>query len=238
MQAVMILFNKPTDWTTAKQVMGQSNFLQQIKGYDKDNVSSSTNAKIKKYVDQPTFKPEEVKKVSGAAAALCIWVHAIYVYANVAKEVAPKRQRLKEATESLAVKQAALKEATDALAIVTAKLAALQVSYDTSVGEKNRLREEAEMLEAKLDRADKLVNGLSGEYVRWQASIGEYNASLVKVTGDALVAAAFLSYAGPFETSYRTGLTKQWITSVNNQKLPITENFDFNNYYKQINIKT
>ena len=230
MQAVMILFNKPTDWTTAKQVLGQSNFLQQIKGYDKDNVSSSTNAKIKKYVDQPTFKPEEVKKVSGAAAALCVWVHAIYVYANVAKEVAPKRQRLKEATESLAVKQAALKEATDALAIVTAKLAALQVSYDTSVGEKNRLREEAEMLEAKLDRADKLVNGLSGEYVRWQASIGEYNASLVKVTGDALVAAAFLSYAGPFETSYRTGLTRQWITSVNNQKLPITENFDFTKF--------
>jgi hypothetical protein len=34
-----------------------------------------------------------------------VWVHAIYIYANVAKEIAPKRQRLKEATESLGVKQ-------------------------------------------------------------------------------------------------------------------------------------
>ena len=67
----------------------------------------------------PTFKPEEVKKVSGAAAALCVWVHAIYMYANVAKEVAPKRQRLKEATDSLAIKQASLKEAQDALAVVS-----------------------------------------------------------------------------------------------------------------------
>ncbi len=33
-----------------------------------------------------------------------------------------------------------------------AKLAALQISYDTSVNEKNRLREESEALEAKLDR--------------------------------------------------------------------------------------
>jgi len=230
LQAVMILFNKATDWSTAKKVLSESNFLQQIKGFDKDNISQSTINKIKKYVDMPTFKPEEVKKVSGAAAALCIWCHAIFIYANVAKEVAPKRQRLKEATESLAIKQAALKEAQDALAVVVAKLAALQVSYDTSVNEKNRLREEAEYLEAKLDRADKLVKGLAGEYVRWQASIGQYNSALVKVTGDALLAAAFLSYAGPFETSYRSSLMVKWSSSVVNQKLPMTENFDFTKF--------
>ena len=230
LQAVMILFNKPTDWATAKKILSEANFLQQIKSFDKDHVSASTINKIKKYVDMPTFQKEEVKKVSGAAAALCVWVHAIYIYANVAKEVAPKRQRLKEATESLATKQAALKDAQDALAIVTAKLAALQVSYDTSVNEKNRLRDEAENLQAKLDRADKLVRGLSGEYTRWQASIGEYNASLVKVVGDALIAAAFLSYAGPFETSYRNSLMKAWNLSVASHKLPVTEGFNFTKF--------
>jgi dynein heavy chain len=49
-------------------------------------------------------------------------VCAIYLYANVAKEVEPKRKRLKEATESLAVKQASLKAAQDALAVVSAKM--------------------------------------------------------------------------------------------------------------------
>jgi len=127
----------------------------------------------------------------------------------------------------LATKQAALKEATDALAAVTAKLADLQTMYDNSNGEKNRLRDEAENLERKLDRAGKLVNGLAGEYTRWQASIGEYNSALVKVTGDALVAAAFLSYAGPFETSYRITLMSQWSASVNAYKLPISPGFSF-----------
>ena len=70
----------------------------------------------------------------------------------------------------------------------------------------------------KLDRADKLVKGLAGEYVRWQASIGEFNAALIKVTGDALMAAAFLSYAGPFETSYRASLMASWTKSVVVQK--------------------
>ncbi|CAM9180031.1 unnamed protein product [Ectocarpus fasciculatus] len=227
LQAVMILFGKASDWATAKRIIGESNFLQQIKGFDKDHIAPATVSKIKKYTDMPQFTPAEVKKVSGAAAALCVWVRAIFLYANVAKEVAPKRQRLKEASESLATKQAALKEAQEALALVTEKIQKLQESYDNSVNEKNRLREEAEMLEAKLDRADKLVKGLSGEYVRWQESIGEYNSALVMVTGDALIAAAFLSYAGPFETSYREDLTKMWVASVKNQKIDAAENFDF-----------
>lgn len=227
LEAVMILFNKAIDWTTAKQVLSQSNFIQQIKGFDKDNILPSTTNKIKKYVDNPIFKPEEVKKVSGAAAALCIWVHAIYMYANVAREVAPKRQRLKEAMESLALKQQSLKESQEALAIVIDKLNVLQVSYDKSVNEKNNLREEAENLEMKLDRADKLVKGLAGEYVRWQASIGDYHKSLTKVTGDSLIAAAFLSYAGPFESRYRQMLVQIWINCVVSQKIAVTERFDF-----------
>lgn len=85
LQAVMILFNKPIDWANAKKVLSEANFLQQIKGvvmnsavktmslllkfhhytgFDKDHVTQSTNNKIKKYVEQPTFKVEEVKKVS------------------------------------------------------------------------------------------------------------------------------------------------------------------------------
>ena len=63
LQAVMILFNKPIDWGNAKKVLGEANFLTQIKSFDKDNVSSSTSNKIKKYIDSPTFTPAEVKKV-------------------------------------------------------------------------------------------------------------------------------------------------------------------------------
>ena len=227
MENVMILFGRPTDWASAKKVLSETNFLQQIKSYNKDNVPQSTILKIKKFVENPDYTPEKVRSVSIAAAALCTWVNAIYIYANVAREVAPKRQRLKEAMESLAAKQTALKESQDALAEVNAKLAALQVNYDTSVSEKNRLRDEADRLGAKLDRADKLVKGLAGEYSRWQLSIGDFSASLVKVIGDALLAAAFLSYAGPFETGYRTQMMRSWLTSVQNQKLPCTDHFNF-----------
>lgn len=55
----------------------------------------------------------------------------------------------------------------------------------------------------KLERADKLVNGLAGEFVRWQASIGTFESMIERLVGDSLIAAAFLSYAGTFDTVYR-----------------------------------
>jgi dynein heavy chain len=225
--AVMILFGNKTDWTTAKKVLGEANFLQSIKGYDKDNVSATIMKKIKGYVSHADFKPEAVGAVSKAAGALCTWVHAIYIYASVAKEVAPKRARLKGAQESLAVKQASLQKAQEELAEVTAKVNRLKQKYDDSVGEKNRLRAEADQMELLLDRADKLVKGLAGENERWRASIGQLQNEIGRSLGDALVAAAFLSYAGPFDTQYRSNLVGGWLSAVREQQLPSTENFTF-----------
>lgn len=58
-------------------------------------------------------------------------------------------------------------------------------------------------IQDKLERADKLVSGLAGEFVRWQASIGTFEAMIERLIGDSLIAAAFLSYAGTFDTVYR-----------------------------------
>lgn len=44
------------------QVIGEANFLQKIKGYEKDSVSPAVIAKIKKYVTMPDFTYEEVRR--------------------------------------------------------------------------------------------------------------------------------------------------------------------------------
>lgn len=71
---------------------------------------------------------QAVGKVSLAARGLCLWVRAMEVYGNVAKEVAPKRAKLKAAQDTLARKQAALAVAQTALAEVLAKVQMLRVS--------------------------------------------------------------------------------------------------------------
>ena len=118
--------------------------------------------KIRKYVNKPEFEPEAVKKKSFAAAALCVWVRAIEIYATTFREVAPKKAKLKKAMSSLAVAQESLAKAKAALDEIFAEVQKLKDQYDEMVGNKNRLRQEAEDLETKLDRAEKLVGGLAG----------------------------------------------------------------------------
>lgn len=57
--------------------------------------------------------------------------------------------------------------------------------------------------------------GLAGERVRWESSISGYEGFLAALPGDALLAAAFLSYAGPFPSEFRDELVKgTWVPQV------------------------
>lgn len=55
-----------------------------------------------KYVTNPYFDPNFVKKVSTACEGLCKWVRAIEVYDRVIKIVSPKKAKLAEAEQELA----------------------------------------------------------------------------------------------------------------------------------------
>ena len=55
-----------------------------------------------KYVTNPFFDPNHVKKVSTACEGLCKWVRAIEVYDRVIKIISPKKAKLAEAEQELA----------------------------------------------------------------------------------------------------------------------------------------
>ena len=226
---VMIFMNKPTDWASAKRSMGDINFLHELKSYDKDKVKPLILTRVEKIVASPSFAPSEITRISKAAGALCSWCHAIHMYSNVAKEVAPKRERLRLAQDSLVEKQAALQNAKEALTVATEKLMNLKEKYDQSVNEKNKLADEAKTLTAKLGRAEKLVNGLSSEYKRWTDTINALKSQSDSLLGDVVVATAFLSYGGPFQMSFRAKLIAEWVCVVERNGIQISKDYSVNN---------
>lgn len=96
MEAVCTLLNEPSDWENAKRVISGPTFVHSLVRFDKDNIPDKTLKKLSKYIADPIMQVDAVRKVSVASTSLCMWVHAIDVYARVAKEVAPKRKRLEE----------------------------------------------------------------------------------------------------------------------------------------------
>eukprot|EP00731_Ephydatia_muelleri_P009184 Em0004g1522a len=141
MESICILFNTRPDWTSAKQVLGDSSLMKKMIDYDK------------------------------ACKSMCLWVRAIDLYAHVAKTVEPKRERLKTAEGELAKVMAQLQEKQKALSDIEAKIAELQAGFEKSVDEKDKLTKNMEQTQARLKRAAKLTTGLADEQVRWAESV-------------------------------------------------------------------
>ena len=98
-------------WESAKGVLNDAKFLDNLIAFDKDSVLEATIQKLQPYIQSNDFRPFVIAKVSKACTSLVLWVRAIEKYYHVAKNVAPKREKLAEAQQSLAKTMAALDEA-------------------------------------------------------------------------------------------------------------------------------
>jgi dynein heavy chain len=80
-----------------------------------------------------------------------------------------------------------------------------------------------------MHNASALIDGLSGERIRWTEASKGFEAQTNRLVGDVLLATGFLSYTGPFNQEFRTILIKQWRSDMTKRKVPFSEvkNFFF-----------
>ena len=228
MNAVLLLFGKPKkeqNWDEAKLLMGDMQFLENAKKYDKDNISSGILKSLKVFTADPEFDPDFVRGKSSAAASLCMWVRAMDTYATVVKEVGPKKEALKQAKNSLAEAEASLGEKRASLQDVESKLADLQQQQADTLAEKDRLEAESELCQNRLARADKLTASLGSEKIRWSEKVTELDQEIVECTGSVFLASAFVSYLAPFNGLYRVKLTSRWTEECGSLGIPVGSNF-------------
>ena len=132
-------------WEPAKKMMNDSKFLDSLVKYDKDNMKPEVIGKIRdKYVPNPDFTPEVVKKASLAAMGLCSWVRAMETYERVAKNIAPKRAMLEKAEAEYAEVSALLASKKAALKAVEDKLADLNKTLEETTIRKEQLEQQSE----------------------------------------------------------------------------------------------
>jgi len=90
---------------------------------------------------------------------------------------------------------------------------------------KKQLEEEVELCTLKLDRAEKLINGLGGEKTRWtevKETLGEQYKCL---TGDMLISAGVMGYLGAFSAEYRGQCVNKWVALCKEHQVPSSRTF-------------
>jgi dynein heavy chain len=218
---------KKQDWRFATKMMGNpQGFLDQIIEFDANNIPEESLARVEPFLAEPFFTFEIMKSKSSAAANLTNWVINIVGYNKIYKKVAPLMEEVRVATETKESAEASLAIVLAQVAEVQAMVAKLNQEKDEAVAEKERVEAEAAAGEAKLALANRLVNGLADEYVRWQGTVKDLKIKGTSFIGDCLLASAFVGYISPFNANFRNSLTVQWLEDIKQRQIPFTEGID------------
>lgn len=214
-------------WKPSLGLLSQPDqFVSRLKEYDKDNIPQRITNKIRQqYKTHEKFTYEKAQNASTACVSLYQWVTAMDTYDKVAKEVAPKQERLKQAEDdynevakNLEQKQSELQEVMD-------KLNQMESELQEATNRKQQLEEEYETTEVKLERAQKLINGLGDERQRWSEQSQALADSYSNLTGDILIASGIVAYLGTFTMQYRKEIVEQWVTLCSQMQIPRSSSF-------------
>nr|XP_023012338.1 LOW QUALITY PROTEIN: dynein heavy chain 7, axonemal-like [Leptinotarsa decemlineata] len=214
-------------WPPSKRLLGEMNFLQALKEFDKDNIKPDIMAKLRKeYIPHKDFKPSIVAKASSAAEGLCKWIIAMDMYDKVYKVVAPKKAKLAAAEQEFAAMMAMLTEKRNEVQKLEAQLAILNEKLAEAEKKQTELQDEVNLCNNKLIRAKKLIGGLGGEKTRWTAAADALQLQYDGLAGDILISCGIISYLSPFNSFFRNKIVIDWHDYVKNLKIPTADHYD------------
>ena len=211
-------------WGPSQRMLADSNFLNNLLNYDKDNMNPKIVAEIKKnFIENEEFDPSKIAKASKAAEGMCRWCFAMITYDRVAKIVAPKKAALAEAEEKLRKTMEALDAKKAALQAIEDDLAQLENQLSEAKQKKLDLEGQATQCDQKIGRANQLLDGLGGERHRWSQFVEDLGDKFKRLTGDVLVSSGLLAYLGPFTAVYRQKQMNMWVNQLKDLKIPCSD---------------
>lgn len=106
-----------------------------------------------------------------------------------------------EAERNLRMAQKDLADTKEKLAELNRQLTALREQFSTKTAEQLDLKAKAEVMERRLNAAERLIAGLGSERARWGTDVARLSVAREKLVGDCLICASFLSYCGGWRNS-------------------------------------
>jgi dynein heavy chain len=179
--------------------------------YDATQVDESADLSVQMKEVRPLialehFNVETIKGKNSAAAGVTGFILNIVIYYDIVVTVEPKRKALAEANAQLEAANTKLAEVNALVKDLTEKLAVLTKELNEAMAEKASAEAAVAKGMQKLDLAQRLTSALASENERWKESVAQMEVDRNLLTGDVLLASAFISYAGPFTKGFRDTL--------------------------------
>jgi len=218
-------------WGESLKMMSQSSFLGNLLNFNKDTITDEMIDMLEPYFRMEDFNYESAMKVSGSVAGLLSWAKAMASFYSVNKEVIPLKMNLAAANARLVIAQKELDTAQAELDAKEAEAAEVQAKFDAAMTEKQALEDDAASCMRRMSAATQLIEGLSGEKIRWTAASKSFQDQINRLVGDVLLATGFLSYTGPFNQEFRQLLIdNRWRVEMEERGIPFTEDLNITDF--------
>ncbi|KAM3623253.1 uncharacterized protein V6R79_009073 [Siganus canaliculatus] len=194
MDAVCLLFDRPTGWESAKHLLGQSNFFEDMEYFNCYSMTKDKLQKLGQIVHNPHFVPESVREVSKACESLCQWVQAVYEHCYIQYQ---RRQ--------LYLAQRHRENVRRHLEDVKLQLQSAQVELEKYV-----LKGRTATYSCTQKEVVAAAEQLETHARDMRAAAQETEVNNQSSAGDALLLAAIVSYLGTFAPDTRRELLSKW----------------------------
>ena len=113
----------------------------------------------------PNFIPSEVKVINMAAKSLCEWVRSVSEFTDVWKEIDKKKKFVQDMDNELQKAYKILHNKQLELKLVIDKVNELESKYKQNKKEKDKIDEEINRTQTRIENASQLTEGLADEQV-------------------------------------------------------------------------
>lgn len=213
LDAICVMFSLEPTWENARRILSDSNVVQNMLSYDKDAISDEILMRLEaNYMSNEKFHREEVEKQSLAASMMVIWVRAIFQYASMRRMVKPTLDKLKKAQARLCLLMQEYQASKQRMAEADDELLKSKTSLGSVLELKLKTTQEIESRESRLASGQLVLEFLSEDKLRMEKVIEDVERSRYHdiTVWNALLSAAFVTYAGRFHLKDRQALFREW----------------------------
>ncbi len=137
-------------WKQARAIMSDANFLQTLQTIDVEAISHRYIRDIREIIRAKNLRLEDVKSASKAGAGILKFILAVLSFYDVAREVRPKRERVRMLERDMSFAEKELARANKELCHLETQLAYLQRRYNIAQKEMDQLVEEMKVMTRRL----------------------------------------------------------------------------------------
>lgn len=226
LSSVCVMLGHPAnDWKAVQSVIKRDDFIAAVVNFDTEKMMTPQLRDMisKTYLADPNYNFEAINRASKACGPLAQWVIAQVTYSSIIDRVGPLRKEVAQLEEDA-------KSTRDRAVSITKTIEELEISiarskeeYASLVTEQQVTKTEMDRVAIKVTRSLKLLENLGSEKTRWSATSDNFDAQLTTITGDVVLASAFLAYAGYFDQAHREQLLSSWCGHLEQANIPFKQ---------------